>query len=107
MDSEDFVRLHWKILDKRWKDNDSYAPDLFLLDIGDKHFFDQDYKKVWDDAAKYTRELASEIARIQADIWWVQNARVIDTIQECDMDSKRRTLVRLQEILEQMKKGMK
>jgi len=40
MDNEDFVRRAWKKVKKGWKDNDSYAPDLFLLDVGNEHFFD-------------------------------------------------------------------
>lgn len=66
MDNEDFVRKAWKSLKKDWKDNDSYAPDLFLLDVGDKHFSNADYDKVWAEAAEYTKEVLTEFTQWRA-----------------------------------------
>lgn len=83
MDNEDFVRKAWKVVKKDWKDNDSYAPDLFLLDVGDKHFFDADYNKVWAEAAKYTRQVLAEFAEwkaAKASIKRLKNKSYLDSL---------------------------
>lgn len=60
MDNEDFVRTTWEKVRKSWKDNDSYAPDLIILEVGNRNFSDPKYDVVWKEAADYTIEVLQE-----------------------------------------------
>jgi len=58
---EKYVKDHWKEINEHWKDNDSYAPDLFIVNIGDGHFYDKDPNKVWKKAAEFTKDTEEEL----------------------------------------------
>jgi hypothetical protein len=59
----------------------------------------------WFAAAEFTRQREEEIRRLRADIKWTTDARIVGPTLEYDMDSKRRTLARLQRDLTALLKG--
>jgi hypothetical protein len=69
--SENFVRLYWKSPIEGYKDNDSYAPDLYLLDLGKKHFFDANRNLLWEEAADYTRLILKQIEELEEQLDWL------------------------------------
>jgi hypothetical protein len=49
----------------------------------------------WAAAYAFTKQREQEIAEIEADIKWATDARIVGSVDGYDMDSKRRTLARL------------
>jgi hypothetical protein len=83
--SEIFVRSFWKRVEPRWKDNDSYADNLFLLSLGTKYFGNKDALVVWIEAEKYTMEYLKNIELVEEQLNWLKSftsKSVHNTIQE-------------------------
>ena len=75
-DDEKLVRTYWQTVEPHIKDNDSYAPDLFCLDlIGGFHAAHNDREKenVWKQAALYTLERLKLLEELDEQLKWLKN----------------------------------
>jgi hypothetical protein len=73
MDNEDFVRLQWVKPEKGWTDSDSHGFDTFHVKLDGFYFSDESYDKVWEQAAKFTRDRLLKIKDTREEINWLSN----------------------------------
>lgn len=112
-ENEKFVRAHWKIITTKIKDNDSYGPDLFILEINDGINFhkstseDEGWEVLWDKAAEYTRQLLTERSKLCDEIAWLENKQAsLLPFAELEKNCIQSIIRREQKTLADMSKGM-
>ncbi len=108
-EDEKVVRGAWT---KTWAANTYYPGTAWEIYI----YLGENEKKIitgineadaWSAARKFTDGRKEEIRKLEADIKWATDARIVGPTSGYDMDAKRRTIARLESLLSAAKKGMK
>jgi hypothetical protein len=105
--NRDFVYLYWKNPKESFKDNDSYAPDLWLLDLGSKHFCETDYAILWEKAAIYTMLRLKLIEEKESQLYWLLHDTESCAITSEQSIARHGIIVIIQKGLESLKELLK